>query len=79
MLRVVPGSPAHRAVIRPTQTTFGGSVLLGDVIQSIDGVLLETFDELTELVDGHAIGDTVAVTLWRNGGAIEIPATLAGP
>lgn len=78
ILRVAQGSPAARAGIRSTQSTFGGSVILGDVVQSIDGVPVRTFNELTSLLDDYSIGDRVVVGLWRNGDAIEVSVELAG-
>lgn len=77
ILRVVSGSPADRAGIRPTQSTLGGGVILGDVIQAIDGVVLQEFADLTEILDAYSIGDSVTVTLWRNGDLVEVTVQLA--
>ncbi|HSG64045.1 MAG TPA: trypsin-like peptidase domain-containing protein [Gammaproteobacteria bacterium] len=78
VLRVAPGSPADQAGLRATEATPGGSVILGDVIQAVEGVALQDFDDLTAVLDGYAIGDTVDVTVWRNGERVEIPIRLAG-
>lgn len=78
ILRVAPGSPAARADLRETEATPGGSVILGDVVQAVDGVALQDFDDLTAVLDSHSIGDTVVVSLWRNGDRIDIPIQLAG-
>lgn len=78
VLRVQPGSPAQRAGIRPTQRTRGGGLILGDVIQAIDGVQLDSFAQLTELLDAYAIGDTVEVSIWRNEEQIVLPVELVG-
>jgi S1-C subfamily serine protease len=77
VLGVVPRSAADRAGLRPTQATFGGSAILGDVIQSIDGMNVTDFDSLIRLLDEHAIGDTVVLGLWRNGDEIEVPVVLS--
>jgi S1-C subfamily serine protease len=76
VLRVLPGSPAQRAGIRPTQSNRDGDIVLGDVIQSIDGVALGTLGQLTELLDRYSIGNTVNVVLWRNGDLIELDVEL---
>ncbi len=78
VLRVTPGSAADRAGLRATQATFGGRVILGDVIQSIDGATVEDLEALNELLEKRAIGDTIKVTLWRNGQVLEVPVELAG-
>jgi S1-C subfamily serine protease len=78
VLRVAPGSPAERAGLRAAEVTPGGSVILGDVIQAIDGAALQDFDDLAAVLDGYAIGDTVDVTVWRNGEVVEVPIPLAG-
>ena len=78
ILRVQPGSPAQRAGIRPTQRTAGGGVILGDIIQSIDGVRLNTVGQLNELLDAYAIGETVEIVIWRNEEEIVLPVQLTG-
>ncbi len=78
VLRVAPGSPAQRVGIRATQSTVGGSVLLGDVILAVDGNEVTEFSELTEILDGYTIGDTVEVTIWRGGEQIAVSVELAG-
>jgi len=72
VLEVAPGSPAARAGLRPAQSTFGGSVILGDVIQAIDGKPVASLAALNARLDEHEAGDTVELTLWRNGERREI-------
>lgn len=78
VLRVQPGSPAQRSGIRPTQRTRGGGLILGDVIQSIDGVMLDSFGQMTEILDEYAIGDTVEVAIWRNEEQLTLDVELVG-
>jgi S1-C subfamily serine protease len=56
----------------------------GDVIEAIDGKALTSYSELLVEVDRHAVGDTVRLSVLRNGsrGDVEVtldqrPATLA--
>jgi len=78
VLQVAPRSTAQRAGIRPSELTVGGSVLLGDVIQAIDGMPVETVGEMNSLLDQYSIGDTVSVSIWRNGDLLEVDVELVG-
>jgi len=48
----------------------------GDVILYLDGVQVPTVDALREIISRHSVGDTVMVTIWRNGEILELPLTL---
>lgn len=78
VLNVAPDSPAQRAGLRPARVTISGSVVLGDVIQAIDGQATNSLDELTAILDEYDIGAEVAVRLWRNGERVELDIELAG-
>lgn len=39
----------------------------GDIITSIDGTQIKTFDDLQGILNKHKVGDTINVTFWRNG------------
>jgi S1-C subfamily serine protease len=76
---VVPGGPADQAGIR------GGSQLTndenlpagGDVITAIDGQPIATFDELLSyLTTNKSPGDTVVLTVLRDGQSMDITVTL---
>ncbi|CAA6818392.1 MAG: 2-alkenal reductase [uncultured Thiotrichaceae bacterium] len=67
VLRVQPGSPADKAGIQGTQLTTNDDLLLGDVIQSIDGKVVEKSRDLTEIMDNYQLNDVVTVSLLRNG------------
>ncbi len=64
---VLPGSAADRAGLRggmdPNARRFG----LGDVITALDGVPVESFDDLYALLDRRRPGDRVRVTYLRKG------------
>ena len=47
-----------------------------DIITEFDGKQVKTMDELNEIKNGHAIGDTVKVKVNRNGETIEVDLTL---
>ena len=62
---VLPGSGAESADIRP-----------GDILTRFDGARVETIRALIDLVQSRQVGDTVTVTLVRDGRTLEIEATL---
>jgi S1-C subfamily serine protease len=79
VLRVAPGSAAARAGLKATAVTAGGSVVLGDVIQAIEGRPVRRFEELSARLNDFSVGDRVRLSLWRNGDQVEVTATLAAP
>jgi S1-C subfamily serine protease len=72
ILRVLPGSPAARSGLRATRVTEGGGVVLGDVLQAIDGRSMTRLEDLASTLDGYRVGDTVTLRLWRNGERVDV-------
>jgi len=62
---VVSGSPASNAGVQP-----------GDVITKVDGTAVDQKTSLTSLLDKHAVGDSVDLTINRNGKTMDINVTL---
>ncbi len=63
---VVPGSPAEKAGIQT-----------GDIIVKLDGKTIQTdTGELVSIIADKKIGDTITVTVWRDGKTFDIKATL---
>ena len=79
ILRIASRSPAARGGLRATQPTAGGSIVLGDVIQAIDGLAVTRFDQLSSRLDDYRVGETATLTLWRNGERIDVPVQLEAP
>jgi S1-C subfamily serine protease len=75
---VAPGSGAAKADIRPTTRDPSGRLRLGDVIVAIDGKKLDSVDDLLLGLERYKVGDTVTVTLIREGRRHEAKVTL-GP
>ncbi len=79
VLEVGPGSPAERAGLRPARRASDGGVLLGDVIQAIDGKPIKRMNELTTLLESHEVGDRLVLTVWRDGALVPVEVVLAAP
>ena len=62
---VVDGSPAALAALRE-----------GDRLLSIDGVALEDFGQLAEVLDGQDVGDLVTFEVGRGAETLSVPMTL---
>ena len=79
---VVPGSPVDKAglVGGDTQTRIGGReiALGGDVILEIDGKTLRKIDDMLVYLEGEKqVGDSINLTLFRNGKIVEVSVELA--
>ena len=76
ILRVSPGSPAAAAGLRGARIDPDGHIVSGDIITAVDGKPVEGVSRLLGRLDEHQVGDTVKLTVRRNGKDIEIPVTL---
>jgi len=75
--KVPPNSPAAKAGLRPTTRDGQGRISLGDVIVSVDGKKIESVNDLYLVMEQYKVGDTVTITVQRNGKPVQIKATLA--
>ena len=76
---VVPGGPADQAGIRAgnTPTSIPNLNAGGDIITAIDGKEIKSFDELLSyLTTNKSPGDTVVLTVLRDGQAMDVTVTL---
>lgn len=64
--RVMPGSPAEKAGIEP-----------GDVIQKVNGIVIDKAVDLNRIVGDIKPGGKATVTVWRRGGVKDIVVTVA--
>ena len=76
IIDVVPDSPAAKAGLRPTRRDRAG-LHLGDIITAIDGKPVKSADDLFSLLGVHKPGDTVKVTILRNGEEHTVDVALA--
>ncbi len=77
---VDPGSPAARAGLRGGRelVQIGNAELMvgGDFITSIDGRPIDRNDAITRALANKRVGDTVELTLFRNGRTMNVRVTL---
>ncbi|MFM2317866.1 MAG: hypothetical protein RLZZ215_487 [Pseudomonadota bacterium] len=67
VLEVEPKSPAHQAGLRGTVIQANDELILGDIIQAIDGKPVTTTAELSAVMDKYTLNDTVKVQFLREG------------
>ena len=77
IVRIQPGSPAEKAGLRTTQYKNARFVQLGDVILAVNAKRVTTVRELLTALSGLGLGDTVKLTVLRDGSKIEVDVTLA--
>lgn len=63
---VVNGSPAQKAGIQ-----------IGDILTKFDSQQIKEGNELAGLISKRKVGDTIAITLWRDGKTLNLSLTLA--
>jgi len=76
VVEVVQGGAAAKAGLRPTRRESSGRVRLGDVITSVDGKKVESSNELFLMLEKYKVGDSINVTLLREGKAVQVKVTL---
>ncbi len=76
VLAVAAGSGAEQAGLQGTRRTRRGELLLGDVLQAINGRSITSAAQMEQILEQFQVGDRVAVTVWRNGQQREVDVLL---
>ena len=76
ILRVAPDSAAAAAGLRGATVARDGGIVPGDIIVAIEGKPVRSVAELLARLDDYSVGDTVQVTVLRDGREIKVPAVL---
>ncbi|WIV11730.1 trypsin-like peptidase domain-containing protein [Proteiniborus sp. MB09-C3] len=63
--QVYYNSPAEKAQLKPN-----------DIIVKIDEIKVETTEELSHIIEGHKSGDTIRLTIYRDGKYMDVDVTL---
>lgn len=76
IVQIEEGSGAEKAGLRGTTRTSDGRLILGDIIQAVDGRPVRSYDDLLNILEEHKSGDTVRLTVLRHGEetrTVEVP------
>jgi S1-C subfamily serine protease len=73
---VTRGGAAAKAGIQPTRRDSEGRLRLGDVITAVDGRKVESPNDLYLALEKFKVGDTVTVSLLRNGKTVQTKVAL---
>jgi S1-C subfamily serine protease len=76
ILHVRPGSPAEKAGLRPTTRDEENRIQLGDIITAVEGRSVKKVNDLFTELQKHKVGDTVTLTVQRQGQDVEVKVTL---
>jgi S1-C subfamily serine protease len=76
VMGVERGSAAEEAGLRAAKIDPGGGIVPGDIILAIDGKETDSVAKLLARLDEKKPGQTVKLTLLREGRKTEVPATL---
>lgn len=76
VLDVQPGGAAAKAGLKPTLRDDYGSLILGDIITSLDDKPVRTYEDLFEVLDSKRVGDSISVGLVREGRPLTVRLTL---
>ncbi|MDV6343335.1 trypsin-like peptidase domain-containing protein [Nitrosomonas sp. Is37] len=76
VLRVTPGSAADKAGLKGATLTPDGGIIPKDVIVAVQGKQVDSASKLLALIDDYNVGDTVQLTIVRDGQKQEIGVVL---
>jgi len=76
VLRVQPGSAAEQAGLVSAEVGPDGNFIPGDVIVGVENKPVTHVGELLGRLDDYKVGDTVRLTVLRNGNRTEVSVTL---
>ena len=76
IMDVVPGGPAEKAKLRSTRRNDDGDLILGDIIVAVGDHKIHTLDDLHSALENATVGQTVTVTVLRDGAQQKIDVTL---
>ncbi|KPK00403.1 MAG: 2-alkenal reductase [Desulfobacterales bacterium SG8_35] len=71
VISVQPGSTAAKAGIRETRQVRG-KIILGDIILAVNGIPVDSYDELRNELDRYHIGDEVTLIILRGDEHTEV-------
>ena len=77
VVTVIAGGPAEKAGLKAGGSNSDGTLTAGgDVITAVDGKSVASVDELSAYISTKKVGDTVTLTILRNGQSTSVQVTL---
>jgi S1-C subfamily serine protease len=76
---VASGGGAAEVGLEGTSVDRRGTVIPGDVVQEIDGKPVKSTSDLLGRLGAHRPGDTVTLTVWREGKTRNVRVRLGTP
>ncbi|MEW5882569.1 MAG: PDZ domain-containing protein, partial [Pseudomonadota bacterium] len=76
ILRVAPNSAAEKAGLAGATVAPDGSIVPGDIIVAVEGKQVDSVARLLARLDDFKVGDTVTVTVVREGRKRDVRVTL---
>jgi S1-C subfamily serine protease len=76
VVQVGSGTPAAKAGLQPFRRGSRGEIVQGDVITAINDDPVSDLDDMLALLERRQPGETVSLTLWRDGRSRKQPVTL---
>jgi len=76
IIQVDKGSAAEAAGLRGMRHDASGRLLLGDVVVGIAAEVVESSGDLMNILDKHAVGETIMVAIMRDGERRTVQVTL---
>jgi S1-C subfamily serine protease len=76
ILHVAPGSAAESAGLKGATISRAGAIVPGDTIVAVEGKPVDSVSKLLARLDDYEVGDTVKVTVLRDGKRVLVRVTL---
>jgi len=73
---IAPGGAADKAGLRLTLQDRLGRIILGDLIVAAGGKPIRNLNDLFRVLDSHEVGDTLPLTIIRDGAKTEVEVQL---
>ncbi|TXI20440.1 MAG: PDZ domain-containing protein [Nitrosomonas sp.] len=76
ILSISPGSAADAAGLRGATLTPEGNIIANDIIIAVEDKSVDSVDKLLARIDSYKVGDTITLSILRNGETYDVPVTL---
>jgi len=63
---IIKGTPAQKAGLSGTRRDKSGNIILGDVIFSLDGKIIKSYDDIYNFLERKKVGDEIEIIFLRS-------------